>query len=126
MTEARPRSGARCRIVRSPVPAGFLLAGWHSWTGVIVAALILGVGFGAFTSVDFALMTQVLQTDLDRGKDLGVINIANSMQQMLAPAIAAPIVAQAGGYPTLYVGVLVVRPGRSRPDLPNQIRTLRS
>jgi MFS family permease len=83
--------------------AGFLLAGWHSWTGVIVAALILGVGFGAFTSVDFALMTQVLPTDLDRGKDLGVINIANSMPQVLAPAIAAPIVAQAGGYPTLYV-----------------------
>ncbi|RSM46293.1 MFS transporter [Actinoplanes sp. ATCC 53533] len=83
--------------------AGFLLAGWHSWTGVIVAALILGVGFGAFTSVDFALMTQVLPTDLDRGKDLGVINIANSMPQVLAPAIAAPIVAHAGGYPTLYV-----------------------
>ena len=67
-----------------------------------MAALILGVGFGAFTSVDFALMTQVLPTDLDRGKDLGVINIANSMPQVLAPAIAAPIVAQAGGYPTLY------------------------
>jgi MFS family permease len=83
--------------------AGFLLAGWHSWTGVVVAALILGVGFGAFTSVDFALMTQVLPTDLDRGKDLGVINIANSMPQVLAPVIAAPIVAQAGGYPTLYV-----------------------
>jgi len=83
--------------------AGFLLAGWHSWTGVIVAALILGVGFGAFTSVDFALMTQVLPTELDRGKDLGVINIANSMPQVLAPAIAAPIVAHAGGYPTLYL-----------------------
>jgi MFS family permease len=83
--------------------AGFLLAGWPSWTGVIVAALILGVGFGAFTSVDFALMTQVLPADLNRGKDLGVINIANSLPQVLAPAIAAPIVAHAGGYPTLYV-----------------------
>lgn len=83
--------------------AGFLLAGWPTWAGVIVAALILGVGFGAFTSVDFALMTQVLPTALDRGRDLGVINVANSMPQVLAPAIAAPIVAHAGGYPTLYV-----------------------
>jgi MFS family permease len=83
--------------------AGFLLAGWPSWIGVIIAALILGVGFGAFTSVDFALMTQVLPSDLDRGKDLGVINIANSLPQALAPAIAAPIVAHAGGYSTLYV-----------------------
>ncbi len=83
--------------------AGFLLAAWPTWTGVIVAALILGVGFGAFTSVDFALVTQVLPSDLDRGKDLGVINIANSLPQVFAPAIAATIVANAGGYSTLYV-----------------------
>jgi len=88
--------------------AGFLLAGWPTWIGVIVAALVLGVGFGAFTSVDFALMTQVLPADQDRGKDLGVINIANSLPQVLAPAIAAPIVAHAGGYPTLYVASSVI------------------
>jgi MFS family permease len=103
--------------------AGFLLAGWHSWLGVIVAALILGVGFGAFTSVDFALMTQVLPTDLDRSKDLGVINIANSAPQVLAPAIAAPLVAHAGGYSTLYfcvagvslLGAVLVRKIRGVP-----------
>jgi MFS family permease len=83
--------------------AGFLLAGSSSWSSVVVAALILGVGFGAFTSVDFALITQVLPADLHRGKDLGIINIANSLPQVLAPVIAAPIVAHAGGYRTLYV-----------------------
>jgi MFS family permease len=83
--------------------AGFLLAGWPSWHGVVVAAVVLGVGFGAFTSVDFALVTQVLPADLHRGKDLGVINIANSLPQVFAPVIAAPIVAHAGGYRTLYV-----------------------
>lgn len=88
--------------------AGFLLAGWPTWTGVTIAALVLGVGFGAFTSVDFALMTQVLPAASDRGKDLGVINVANSLPQVLAPAIAAPIVAYAGGYPTLYVASSVI------------------
>jgi MFS family permease len=88
--------------------AGFLLAAWPSWIGVVVAAVVLGIGFGAFTSVDFALMTEVLPSDLDRGKDLGVINIANSLPQVLAPAIAAPIVAHAGGYPTLYVASSVL------------------
>jgi MFS family permease len=83
--------------------AGFLLAGWPTWNGVVVAALVLGVGFGAFTSVDFALITQVLPADLHRGRDLGVINVANSLPQVLAPVIAAPIVAHAGGYRTLYV-----------------------
>jgi MFS family permease len=103
--------------------AGFLLAGWPTWAGVVVAALILGVGFGAFTSVDFALMTQVLPADLDRGKDLGVINIANSLPQVLAPAIAAPIVAQAGGYPTLYIASSLI--GLAGAVLVYRIRSVR-
>jgi MFS family permease len=87
--------------------AALLLAWWPTWTGAVVAALVLGVGFGAFTSVDFALITEVLPTDLDRGKDLGVINVANSLPQVLAPAVAAPIVAGAG-YPSLYVASALV------------------
>jgi hypothetical protein len=34
----------------------------------------------------------VLPTDADRAKDLGISNIANSAPQVLAPALAAPIV----------------------------------
>jgi MFS family permease len=83
--------------------AGFLLAAWQTWAGAVVAAIVLGIGFGVYTSVDFALITEVLPAAVDRGKDLGVLNIANSLPQVLAPAIAAPIVAGLGGYPTLYV-----------------------
>lgn len=94
-----------------------LLAGWQTWHGAIVAAALLGVGFGVFTSVDFALMTDVLPTALDRGKDLGVINVANSLPQVAAPALAAPLVNHLGGYRTLYLvaaavgllGALLVR-----------------
>lgn len=80
-----------------------VLSGWQTWFGAIVAAAVLGVGFGVFTSVDFALMTDVLPKALDRGKDLGVINIANSLPQVAAPALAAPIVNHLGGYRTLYL-----------------------
>ncbi|MEU2503352.1 MFS transporter [Streptomyces sp. NPDC007863] len=79
-----------------------LLAGWQTWPGALVAAALLGVGFGIFTSVDFALMTDVLPAAADRGKDLGVINIANSLPQVAAPALAAPLVTHLGGYRTLY------------------------
>ncbi|MER5394410.1 MFS transporter [Saccharopolyspora sp. NPDC002686] len=88
--------------------AGFLLAGWQTWTGAVVAALVLGIGFGAYTSVDFALITQVLPEALDRGKDLGVINIANALPQVLAPVVAAPVVAHLGGYPVLYTAASVI------------------
>ncbi|MFF7351414.1 MULTISPECIES: MFS transporter [Streptomyces] len=79
------------------------LAGWQTWPGAIVAAAVLGVGFGVFTSVDFALMTDVLPKALDRGKDLGVINVANALPQVAAPALAAPIVTYLGGYRVLYL-----------------------
>ncbi|KUN92203.1 MFS transporter [Streptomyces caeruleatus] len=80
-----------------------LLAGWQTWTGAIVVAALLGVALGVFMSVDFALMTDVLPTARDRGKDLGVINVANALPQVAAPALAAPIVTHLGGYRMLYL-----------------------
>jgi MFS family permease len=84
------------------------LAAWQTWPGAVVAAAVLGVGFGVFTSVDFALMTDVLPKALDRGKDLGVINVANALPQVAAPALAAPIVTYLGGYRMLYLVSAVI------------------
>lgn len=98
--------------------AGVILAVWPTWPGAITGAIVLGAGFGVYLSVDFALLTEVLPNARDRAKDLGVINIANSLPQVLAPVIAAPIVKHLGGYPVLYLlasavtvlaGVLVTR-----------------
>jgi MFS family permease len=98
--------------------AGVILALWPTWPGAITGAIVLGAGFGVYLSVDFALLTEVLPNARDRAKDLGVINIANSAPQVLAPVIAAPIVKHLGGYPVLYLlasavtvlaGVLVTR-----------------
>ena len=88
--------------------AALLLAVWETWTGAIVCAGLLGLGYGVYLSVDQALVTQVLPTAEDRAKDLGIINIANSAPQVLGPALAAPIVTYLGGYPSLYVAVAVV------------------
>jgi len=88
--------------------AALMLAVSPTWPVVMVAAAILGIGFGAYTSVDFALLTQVLPAAGDRGKDLGVLNIASALPQVLAPVVAAPIVTSLGGYSTLYVVSAVV------------------
>ncbi len=82
--------------------AALLLAAFPTFSGALVAAAVLGLGFGVYTSVDFALMTEVLPAAGDRGKDLGVINVANALPQVLAPVIAAPVVTYLGGYPVLY------------------------
>jgi MFS family permease len=83
--------------------AALILASFPTWTGAVIAAVVLGLGFGVYTSVDFALLTEVLPAAVDRGKDLGMINIASSLPQAIAPALAAPIVTHLGGYPVLYL-----------------------
>jgi MFS family permease len=88
--------------------AAALLALWPTWPAAMAAAAIMGLGYGVYLSVDAALVTQVLPTASGRAKDLGIINIANSGPQVLAPAVAAPLVSQLGGYRSLYLSVAVV------------------
>jgi len=71
--------------------SSLVLGLWQDWPGALVAAVVLGAGFGVYQAVDFALITQVLPDAVDRGKDLGVINIASALPQVLAPAIAGLI-----------------------------------
>ena len=103
--------------------AALLLAFWPTWPGALVAAAVLGLGFGVYQSVDFALMTEVLPSDADRGRDLGVVNIANTLPQVLAPVLAAPVVTHLGGYPVLYV--LAAISGAAGAVLVYRIRSVR-
>ncbi|MGY6657015.1 MFS transporter [Amycolatopsis sp. TRM77291] len=82
--------------------AASLLVVWQNWTAALAASPLLGVGFGAYMAVALAMLTQVLPAAQDRAKDLGVINIANSLPQVVAPMLTAPILAYLGGYPSLF------------------------
>ncbi len=86
------------------VPA-VMLALWPSWPVAVVSAVILGLGYGVYLSVDQALVTQVLPSAAGRAKDLGVLSIASYGPAVLGPAIAAPLVSRLGGYPTLFLTV---------------------
>ncbi|MEE2040317.1 MFS transporter [Nocardiopsis sp. CT-R113] len=93
----------------SAVPA-FLLAAYPTWPVSLACAVVLGVGFGIYLSVDNALVTEVLPSAGGRAKDLGIVNVASAGPQVLAPAIAGPIVVHLGGYPVLHTacGVLTL------------------
>lgn len=66
-----------------------LLAFFQTWTMVLVAAVVLGVGFGIYLSVDLALASQVLPAATNRAKDLGFINTAIFLPLVVSPALAA-------------------------------------
>ncbi len=80
--------------------ATLILAIPQTWPAAVAAAIVLGAGYGMYTSVDFALVTQVLPDAEDRARDLGVINVANALPQVFAPVAASLIlvgVEAAGG-----------------------------
>lgn len=94
-------------FVSSVVVAIGLVVPWVMPTigGMMLMSVIIGVGFGAFMAVDQALMTEVLPSADSYAKDLGVVNIAATLPQTLAPAVGGAIVL-AFGYAGLFpVGI---------------------
>ncbi|WP_431278266.1 MFS transporter [Leifsonia poae] len=67
------------------------LAGDGGLTMILIAEAILGVGAGMFLGVDQALCIDVLPDKDNMAKDLGVLNIANTLPAMIAPLFAGTI-----------------------------------
>jgi MFS family permease len=101
--------------------AALMLALVPSFPVAMVAGALLGLGYGCFLSVDQALATQVLPDAADRGKDLGIMNIASAVPQAVAPLIGAFVVVSLGGFTGLFLlsglaallGAATVSPVRS-------------
>ncbi len=85
------------------IAAALFVLGFQTWTAALVGACLLGVSFGVYTSVDLALITQVLPASADRAKDLGIVTITSTLAGMLTPVLAALVVTGPGGYPALYL-----------------------
>lgn len=62
-----------------------------TWPVVLISALTSGAGFWIFYSLGLAMITQLLPSASSRGKDLGVINIAATLPQIIMPPIGAAI-----------------------------------
>ena len=77
-------------------------------TGMYAYAVLIGLGYGAFMSVDLALMTEVLPKGAssagDTGKDLGILTTAVNVPQILSPVMAAALLTMThNDYPLLFV-----------------------
>lgn len=80
-----------------------------TFLGMCIGALIGGLGVGAFISVDQALVSQVLPNQSAYAKDLGVINIAATLPNIVAPVFAGFLLASfADNYAVLYVAAFIL------------------
>jgi MFS family permease len=83
----------------------WLVAIAPSYTVLLLGVAVAGMGHGVYEGVNLALVTEVLP---DRGrhaaKDLGLLNIANALPQVVAP-LAAPVILDAshGNYTLLFL-----------------------
>lgn len=83
----------------------FILSG--SFTVAVLMGIVFGLGYGAYQAVDWALASDVLPSEDDYAKDMGVWHIAMTLPQSIATPIAGVLldqfqrVGKANGMPTL-------------------------
>jgi len=90
--------------------AAAILAVSPTWHLALVAAPLLGAGFGTYWSAAPALLTQVLPAAVDRGKDVGLINMAYNFPLVVAPLAAGVVLGLMNSYPALFAlaGVVTI------------------
>ncbi len=74
-----------------------------TWTMTLIAAVVLGLGYGVYLAVDTALVTEVLPASADRGKDMALANLMMSLPYVLVPPIASFVLEGPGGYSSLFL-----------------------
>ncbi|MFL6601866.1 MAG: MFS transporter [Steroidobacteraceae bacterium] len=84
----------------------WLIATSSSYTMLLFGVALTGMGHGVYEGVDLALVTDVLpDRDQHAAKDLGLLNIANTLPQVIAPLCAPLILAVSHGDYTLLFAV---------------------
>jgi MFS family permease len=73
-----------------------LLAAAPAWPGPLLGQVVYGIGVGIFSTADQALIAQVLPTRARIGRDLGVMNIAVTLPQVLGPLAGIVLLGAAG------------------------------
>jgi MFS family permease len=63
-----------------------------SWNIILIIGVLFGLGYGAYISVDWALVLDVLPDKNYAARDLGVWGFASTIPQTLAPLIGGAVV----------------------------------
>jgi MFS family permease len=82
--------------------AAAILAASPTWGLALVAAPLLGAGFGTYWAAAPALLTQVLPAAVDRGKDVGLINMGYNLPLVVAPLAAGVVLGLMNSYSALF------------------------
>lgn len=74
----------------------------------MVAAALMGIGYGAYMTVGLAFATDLLPSAQDHARDLGFVTVVAALGQLLGPLIGAALVALVGGFGLLFATAAVL------------------
>ncbi|MFK3678913.1 MFS transporter [Microbacterium sp. NPDC090218] len=74
----------------------------------MVAAALMGLGYGAFSTVGLAFAADLLPDEQDHARDLGIVNVTAALGQLIGPVLGAALVALVGGFWLVFVAAAVL------------------
>lgn len=88
--------------------SGLVIWAHPSFTVTMIGAALMGLGYGAFSTTGLAFATDLLPHEEDHGRDLGVVNVAAALGQLIGPMLGAGLVAAVGGFWLLFAAAAVI------------------
>ncbi|KXF53113.1 MFS transporter [Rhodococcus sp. SC4] len=73
-----------------------------TWQGLLAYKLLVGIFMGSYMAIDLALMTLVLPSQENAGRDLAVLAVATAGPQVLAPIVGAALLGATGSYVAIF------------------------
>ena len=84
----------------------------RDWVAALVGYTVFVSGLGSFLTIDIALVAQILPSDHHRGRDLGIMNAANTVPAILGPILALGVLDRSqNGYSALFLCLLLALAG---------------
>lgn len=88
--------------------SGVVIALVPTFEATLVAAALMGLGYGAFSTVGLAFAADLLPDEKDHARDLGIVNVTAALGQLIGPMLGAGLVALVGGFWLVFVAAAVL------------------
>jgi MFS family permease len=88
--------------------SGVVIAIAPAFETTLVAAALMGLGYGAFSTVGLAFAADLLPHEHDHARDLGIVNVTAALGQLIGPVLGAGLVALVGGFWLVFAAAAVL------------------
>lgn len=88
--------------------SGVVIVAVPTFEATMVAAALMGLGYGAFSTVGLAFASDLLPDEKDHARDLGIVNVTAALGQLIGPMLGAGLVALVGGFWLVFVAATVL------------------